>query len=87
MLLPQNLNNLLHDIPCRNAHFIHYNNALKQHVTLFFKNWIISGIIFMNSLNFRTFDIDEIYIYNKICDKRNVYFETLIVTKVLFSFK
>ena len=58
---------------------------MKKHC--FFKNWVLSGIINLNSIRFSNGSIDETYIYNRICDKRNIYCEILSLKKALVPYK
>ena len=55
----------------------------KKPTTLYFKNWISSGIIYVKNLYFLNGKIDENYIYNKIQNKRNIYIEIQLVKKAL----
>ena len=54
----------------------------KQQGTLFFKNWIKAGFVFVKSLRFVDGILNETYIYDKVIDKRNIYCEMLTVKKV-----
>ena len=64
-----------------------YNRTTKQRETLFFKNWIKAGFVFVKSLRFVDGVLDETYIYDKIIDKRNIYCEILTVKKALIPYR
>ena len=87
VIVPDNCEALLGEILWGNILFTHHNVSTKQNVTLFLKNWISSGFLYLRSLKFINGNIDETYICDKIVDKRNIYCEILVVKKALSPYK
>ena len=82
--IPDNRKKLLEETLWGNMLFTQHS---KHGKTLFYKNWVLSGVITLNSLRFIDGSIDETFIYNKICDKRNIYCEILSLRKALVPYK
>ena len=62
-------------------------NIGKKKETLFFRNWVRSGVNKVRDLKFVNGVLDEEYIFRKIADKSNIYCELALVKKALYPFK
>ena len=74
---------LLNQILWGNKHFTYYSKQSKSMETIFFKNWIDSGIITLNSLRIVKGHLDADFIYQKVKNKQNIYCEILCIQTVL----
>ena len=81
----QSNSNIGNELIWGNAAFIENKKGAKM--TLYFKNWISSGIFYIKNLKFRNGKIDETFIYERVADKRNIYVETKILNMALQPFK
>ena len=87
MNLPYNCETLLNEVLWGNVLFTYQHVSTKHNVTLFFKNWVSSGLIYLRSLKFVNGEIDETYIYNKLDNKRNIYCEILTMKRAILPYK
>ena len=74
IITPDSHLQLLDEVLWGNVLFTCYNGMSRQHETLFFRNWVSSGIITVRCLKFTDGHVDEQYVYNTISVK-----ETYIV--------
>ena len=84
---PDSCMKLIGEVLWGNVVFTCYNTLSKQNETLFFRSWVSSGITTLKCIQFTNGVIDEVYIYNKITDKRNIYCEILLLKKALAPYK
>ena len=68
-----------------NAAFMEIKKHEKK--TLYFKNWITSGIFYIKNLKFRNGKVDENFIYESVTDKRNIFVQIKILNIALRPFK
>ena len=74
---------LLNEVIWGNVCFTQYSKQSKSEETIFFKNWIDSGIITLKSLCIIEGCIDVNFIYQKVHNKQNIYCKILCLKRVL----
>ena len=85
--LPLSKPDLMQQVIWGNRHLTYWSKELKHKVTLYFKEWIHAGIIHVHDIKFINGKIDCNFIYEKVKNKRNIFHEISILSKVLAPFR
>ena len=82
---PETQKEILNEVIWGNKHI--RRQVRKIDNTFMFNNWISKDIIYIKDLKFTNGKLDEIFIYNKITDKRNILCEIYTLNKALHKYK
>ena len=83
---PETLNDVLEQPLWGNKHINIYNKNAKREITLNFKEWASSNLLYVKDLKFSDGKIDANYTYNNVNNKRDIYKQILSLKKALRPF-
>ena len=83
---PETLDDVLEQPLWGNKHINIYNKDAKREITLNFKEWASSNLLYVKDLKFSAGKIDANYIYNNVNNKRDIYKQILSLRKALRPF-
>ena len=66
-----------------NSHFLYGASGSRNKETLFFKRWIKSDLIYLQSFQFKNGTLDEDFVFEKVRNKQNILCEILCVKQAL----
>ena len=81
-LQPSKKEDILNQILWGNRYIKTTKAGTRLQVTLYFKEWAHSKVMFVRDLKFVDGSLDENFIYNKIKDKQNIYIQIMTLKNV-----